>query len=137
MTTLLADTTLRIPVDGATAAWLDQHATVSPEHLAAQLLQWCRLSLHNPRAHHIVVSGDDLHTLETILSGGSVLNGADLVQKVERLAGISFEHCRISFTPGQLEDLARRAASNGLTPKELIERTAPRIYEQFFNLLGG
>lgn len=85
----------------------------------------------------VVLSGEELARVETILGSGSVLNAQDLAQKIDRLAGVGFEHVRIQFTPGQLEDLARRAASNGITPRELIERTAPRIYEQFFNLLGG
>ena len=79
--------------------------------------------------------GPDLQNLEAILGGGSVLHGQDLVKKVERLAGISFRHVRLPFTPNQLEVLQEKAARNGLTVQQLVERTAPRMYEQFFGMV--
>ena len=83
----------------------------------------------------VVVSGEPLRLLEAILGGGSILHEADLLQKVERLAGVSFLHVRLPFTPNQLEALAEQAARNSLTVEQLVERTAPRIYEQFFDLI--
>ena len=83
----------------------------------------------------VVVHGETLDRLEGILSGGSLLSAQDLQQKVERLAGISFLHLRLPFSPGQLEALAEKAERNGLTVEQLVERTAPRIYEQFFDLV--
>ena len=82
-----------------------------------------------------MLHGEDLDTLETILGGGSILNAADLLKKVQRLAGISFLHLRLPFTPNQLELLTEKAARNSLTVEELVNRTAPRIYEQFFDLI--
>ena len=84
----------------------------------------------------LIVDGPALETLERILGLGSLLNQADLVKKVERLAGISFLHVRLPFTPNQLEALTEKAARNSLTVDQLVERTAPRIYEQFFDLVA-
>ena len=83
----------------------------------------------------VMLSQADCEALEAILGGGSVLNGKDLVQKVSRLAGISFEHIRLQFTPGQLDEVVRKADSSGITVDQLIERMAPRIMEQFFGLV--
>jgi tRNA A37 N6-isopentenylltransferase MiaA len=87
------------------------------------------------RGRYLVVSGGTLEALETILSGGSIMNQADLRAKVENLAGVSFEHCRLPFTPNQLEQLAEKAERNSMSVQQLIDRTAPRIYEQFFDLV--
>lgn len=84
----------------------------------------------------LVLGAEELHQLEAILGGGSVLNPQDLQKKVERLAGISFLHVRLPFTPNQLEALAEKAARQGFTVEQLVNRTAPRIYEQFFDLVA-
>lgn len=84
----------------------------------------------------IVVSDAGLQYLEGILGGGSLLNEGDLVKKIDRLAGISFQHIRLPFTPNQLEALQAKAERQGLSVAELVERTAPRIYEQFFDLIA-
>lgn len=91
---------------------------------------------HLPEAGRaVILGGDTLDRLEAILGGGSVMSGADLLQKVERLAGISFQHVRLPFTPNQLEQLKEKAERNSMTVKQLVERTAPRMYAQFFNLM--
>lgn len=89
-----------------------------------------------PPGRNVVISGEALDRMATILGGGSVANEADLLKKIERLAGISFLHIRLPFTPNQLELLADKAARNSLTVDQLVERTAPRIYEQFFDLMS-
>jgi len=84
----------------------------------------------------VPLNGYELEQLEAILGGGSILHAPDLLQKVQRLAGISCLHVRLPFTPNQLEALAVRAERQGQTIEQLVERAAPRIYEQFFNLIS-
>lgn len=86
--------------------------------------------------HYVIASGEDLQILEEILGGGSVLNSHDLRKKVERLAGLSFFHIRLPFTPNQLEALRDKAERQGMTVEQLVARTAPRVYEQFFDLVA-
>ena len=131
-------TTIRVEVNDDTL-----HVLLGPEDhpqnaeaTAARILQEAIRQKLLPGQRMIVLGPKEIDALESLVSGGSVLNGMDLVAKVGRLAGISFHHTRIQFTPGQLEDVARRAASNGLTVDQLLERTTPRIYEMFFNLLA-
>lgn len=112
-----------------------RHAGMHPDTLAGQLLTAALKQL--PTAGRtLTVHGQTLETLENILAGGSLLSQEDLLKKVQRLAGVSFLHCRLPFTPNQLEELARKAESQGWTVEQLIERTAPRIYEQFFDLMA-
>jgi len=107
----------------------------SPEQLAAFQLKAALAQLPDA-GRALVVTGDSLQNLEDMLSGGSLLSQEDLVRKVARLAGVSFLHVRLPFTPNQLEELERKAASQGWTVEQLVERTAPRIYEQFFDLMA-
>lgn len=109
----------------------------TPEVAAARLLEFTEQELRNypPGTRVLTIPGPTIEALETVLGGGSLLNHADLQKKVERLAGISFLHVRLPFTPNQLEELQSRAERQGLTVQQLVDRTAPRIYEHFFNMM--
>lgn len=113
---------------------LSDDTRVDLEKLAAQWLERAVKTL--PLGRAVVVQGEILDRLEATLGGGSLLNEADLAKKVARLAGISFLHVRLPFTPNQLEELAEKARRNSLTVEQLVNRTAPRIYEQFFDLIA-
>lgn len=84
----------------------------------------------------VVIDQATLQGLEAILGGGSILHQQDLTQKVHRLAGISFGHVRLDFTPGQLEEIDSRASRLSMTGEELIRRTARKMEELFFTHLG-
>lgn len=89
-------------------------------------------------AHHnraIILSGQLLDEVEKRLGGMPVLHAADLLEKLDYLASISFEHVQLPFSPAQLAALQEKASRQGKTVEELIEVAAPRIYEQFFDLL--
>lgn len=130
-------TLLRIPVYEATLQQLLPLAEAqrrSPEEAARFLLAAAVQSLP-AQGRFTVLHGAALERLEQILGGGAVVSGADLLKKVERLAGISFHHLRLEFTPGQLETLQERAAREGKTVEQVVTQMAPRIHEQFFNLV--
>ena len=132
-------TVLRVPIDDETLTRLQQRADrlrMDLERVTAHLLKIASQQLPVDNSRAVLVSGPDLEILESIFQGGSLLHGQDLRQKVERLAGISFLHCRLPFTPNQLEALAEKATRNGLSVDQLVERTAPRIYEHFFDLIA-
>jgi hypothetical protein len=136
-TETMMTTILRVQVDEELLGKLQKESDDvrrSLEDLAAIRL---KASMKLPlRERAVVAAGSELEQLETILGGGSLLNGPDLLKKVSRLAGISFLHCRLPFTPNQLEALQEKASRQGLTVDQLVERTAPRIYEQFFDLVA-
>ncbi len=128
--------TLRVLVDEDTLAKLQTIADDTRKDLevVAQVKLKAGVSLLPP-GRVVVVGGDLLEELEAILGGGSLLNGPDLLKKVRRLAGISFLHVRLPFTPNQMEALEDKAARQGFSVEQLVNRTAPRIYEQFFDLV--
>lgn len=128
---------LRVPVSEDTLTELQARADTIGQPLERTLEHLVKIASRTlPISSRVLSLGsEDLHALEAILGGGSVLNPQDLQQKVERLAGISFLHVRLPFTPNQLEALADKAQRQGLTVEQLVNRTAPRIYEQFFDLV--
>lgn len=103
--------------------------TAAAQHLANALIAI------PPTGRYAIISAPELQALEDILGGGSVLHGKDLLAKVQRLAGITYHHVRLQFTPGQLEDLQEKARRQGKTVEQLVEQMAPRIHEQFFGLI--
>lgn len=132
------ESVLRIRVEDATLTQLQARADAQRRdlELCASALVRDAAKVLPISGRAVVLSGETLEALERILGGGSVLNGADLQKKVERLAGISFLHVRLPFTPNQLEALKEKAERNSLTVEELVNRTAPRIYEHFFDLVA-
>jgi hypothetical protein len=132
-------TVLRVQVDDQTLNRLQRMADDSRKDLkllTGVVLRTAAQQLPPVGERMVVVSGDALLKLESILGGGSVLSAGDLTKKVERLAGVSFLHVRLPFTPNQLEMLAEKASRQGLSVEELVNRTAPRIYEHFFDLMA-
>lgn len=107
----------------------------SPEMVASQRLSAALRDLPVD-GRYVVVHGADLELLESILQGGSVLNGHDLAQKVDRVTGIKIGGIRLEFTPGQVEEIVARAARLGLTPEELTRRVVGKMEELFFTHLG-
>jgi hypothetical protein len=128
--------TIRVTVDDDTLAKLQTIADDTRKDLETVAMVKLKAGVSLlPPGRVVVVSGEILEALESILGGGSLMNQQDLRKKVERLAGISFLHVRLPFTPNQLEALKEKAERNSLTMEQLVERTAPRIYEQFFDLV--
>lgn len=132
------NTNLRVPVDDQTLERLQAIGDFMRRQIedVAGLRLKAATSLLPDAGRVVVISSHVLEGLEQILGGGSILNQEDLLKKVERLAGISFHHVRLPFTPNMLEELRDKAARQGLTAEQLIERTAPRVYEQFFDLMA-
>jgi len=63
---------------------------------------------------------------------GSTRTPAELVKAISRLARITIGDIRIDFTPGQLEEIAHRAAKRGYTVEQEIGRIVDRIKDEIF-----
>lgn len=57
---------------------------------------------------------------------------AALVGAIERLAQIHVGGVRVEFTPGQLEEIAHRAAKRGRTVQQELQAVVDRIKDEIF-----
>jgi hypothetical protein len=131
-------TTLRVQLNGQAVDRLHERAAAHQRDLeteAGSVLS-AALQLLPLDGRTVVLDGQVVQALEDLLVGGSLLSGEDLLQKVNRLAGISYGHVRLSFSPGQLEEIENRAARLSMSGEELIRRTAKKMEELFFTHLG-
>lgn len=107
---------------------------VSPENLmVAQLL---RFAFIPPSERVIVIDAEHRDKLEHLLSGGAIRDGADLWEKVSRLASLEIGGLRVDFTPSQWTQLKRFASRNGITLEEATKRVVRQMSEQFWDYIS-
>lgn len=70
--------------------------------------------------------------LEEITGIGTTKDPETLRQAVMRLARIGIGNVQIPFTPGQLEEIAHRAAKRGWTVEKEVQRIVDRIKDELF-----
>jgi hypothetical protein len=70
--------------------------------------------------------------LEETLGLGATAAPDRLIKAVQRLAKITIGRIAISFTPGQLEELKRRADKRGHTPERELKDVVERIKQEIF-----
>jgi hypothetical protein len=136
--TTLSGMTIRVVLTPQAVDRLDAVAKVRGtdyETAAAKVLSDA-LTTIPATGRYLVVDPHTLDQLELRLGGGSLLSALDLWAKVDRLAAISYGHVHLDFTPGQLEEIGRRAERLSLTPEQLITRTVKKMEELFFTHLG-
>ena len=104
---------------------------VSPEELVAKAILDGTATLGQPRT--LTLSAAEIDALEQKLAGGSLKSGADLLQKVTRLADLQIGKIPIDFTPGEWEELKRVAAREGRTLKQEVEQRVRLLHEAIFS----
>lgn len=63
---------------------------------------------------------------------GTTRSAAELEKAIARLAAIQIGTIQIKFTPGQLEEIAHRAAKRGYTVEQELNRIVERIKDEIF-----
>ena len=86
----------------------------------------------DPGSRGFVITGTDLAALESALAGGHLKDSADLLQKTRRLAAIHFGEHRLELTPGQFEEIARRAKHEKKTVGQALNEVFKRMTSEFF-----
>jgi hypothetical protein len=61
------------------------------------------------------------------------LTPADLVAAIERLASIAIGAVKVEFSPGQLEEIAHRAAKRGRSVEAELNAAVDRIKDEIFH----
>jgi hypothetical protein len=107
---------------------------VKIEDLMSEIL--AKFAHINPGDRPMVIGPAIRGKLEEILCGGHLMNEADLLAKVSRLARIDFGPIRLDFTPGQLEELKHFADRQGKSVEYIIKDTVRTIQEQLFWRVG-
>lgn len=83
----------------------------------------------------LLLGGPSRRTLDEILGIGATQTEEALVAAVQRLASLTIGEQHIDFTPGQWEELARRAARNGRSVADEVSKVVARIEDELFH--GG
>jgi hypothetical protein len=90
-----------------------------------------------PGVRSITFSGDLLEEVEAMVGRLPCRTATELAGKIKNVAGISFHHVRLDFSPGQLKELAHQAERQGQPVKVLADRIIQGILTQFFWNLSG
>ena len=88
-----------------------------------------RFSPYPPGQRTLALNVD---TVQKALGGLPLRDGADLLKRIEDLAGITFHNIRLDFTAGQLEELQRRAEREEKSVDELARSIVEQLNRQFF-----
>lgn len=128
---------LQIPDDlydvyAEAAGRLNGEATAA-HMIAAQLDRFKHV---DPVDRVLVVDSKSRDSLEHILSGGQLTDGANLLKKVQSLADIKIGSIKVSFTPGQLRMIKTFAARHGRSIQEMTESIVADIKREFLNRVG-
>lgn len=70
--------------------------------------------------------------IEAVTGIGTTRTHGELLAAITRLARIAIGTIEIDFTPGQLEEIARRATKRGYTVKQEFQRIVDRIKDEIF-----
>jgi hypothetical protein len=103
------------------------------ELLLAQLERFKEVS---PMDRVIVVLSKERAGLEKILSGGTLRDGADLLQKVSSLASIEIGGVKVDFSPGELRNIKHFATKNRIPAQQAVEQVVHGMKEQFGLYVG-
>lgn len=102
----------------------------------ARLYELAQLFADVPAApsDRVTVIGPELRErLEQLLGMGHILNGEDLLQKVQGLASLKIGGVSVDFSPKQWEELTTRAEKQGRTVEETVADVVKRMSGDFFN----
>lgn len=80
----------------------------------------------------LILSKHDRETLEQVTGLGTTRTAVELQAAVGRLSRIRIGDVTIPFTPGQLEEIAHRAAKRGQTPQQAMQAVVDRIRDEIF-----
>lgn len=101
--------------------------------LAHQLERFKEVS---PSDRVVVILPPERSRLEALLAGGSILDGRDLAEKVQRLADIQIGEVRVDFSPGELKNIRTFATKNRKPVQQVISDVVHGMKEQFGLYVG-
>lgn len=88
--------------------------------------------LYEPVQNGLVVTDTTTGALEELLGPGSTKSEIALLAAVQRVVLIKIGGVDVKFNPGQLEEIATRAAKNGTTVQAEVERVVAHLSSEVF-----
>jgi len=88
--------------------------------------------LYEPQVAGLLIPADQTAALVDILGLGACQSPKFLLDAVKRLADLKIGDVSIQFTPGQLEELARKAEKNGHSVQAEVERIVAHLSSEVF-----
>lgn len=82
----------------------------------------------------LVLDAPQLHRLETLLAGGSLTSGGDLIRKVEALASFEVGKVTVPLDATDWDRLAQRATRLGLSVARYVELMHERFREEWMTI---
>lgn len=107
--------------------------SVSPEEVIVDRL--VRFRHVSPSDRVVVIDPKTRNRLEVVLSGGSLMDAADLLKKVEALADVRIGEVRLEFTPPEIKQIKRWADRNGRTAESVLKEVVDRLKMGVFDLV--
>lgn len=96
-----------------------------------------RFSKLEPGRKALVLQTDIAERLEKTLGGLPFRDSADLVQRIEAHAALTFEGINLELTIGQKRELEARAQKQGRPVEALVKEVAERLMRDLFYSLSG
>ena len=109
------------------------HSASPEDMMAAQLSRFAKVA---PMDRVVILDSASRDALETLLSGGAIHSGADLLKRVQQLADLEIGGVRVEFTTKEWEQIRNYATRNGLTVQGAAESVVAGLHDQFFDIAG-
>lgn len=94
----------------------------------------CDLKDYEVIEEGIFVSATFTHDLERVLGTGAARSAVELVRAVDRLARLEIGGILVDFTPGQWEELRKKAAVQSLPVEEYLSRLVKKFTQDLWGL---
>lgn len=114
--------------------YADRQSRTVDELITTQLRRFSKLE---PGRKVLIVQADVAERLEKTLGGLPFRDSADLLQRIESHAALTFEGINLELTIGQKRELEARAEKQGKPVEVLVKEIADRLMRDLFYNISG
>ena len=115
-------------------SYADRQAKTVEDIVTTQLRRFSKLE---PGRKALIVQADVAERLEATLGGLPFRDSADLLQRIEAHAALTFEGINLELTIGQKRELEARAEKQGKPVAALVKEIADRLMRDLFYNISG
>ena len=119
---------MKISIDDAL---YDRITAVHKQHTPAAITRALEMLPLMEKGRTLTLDAAQIATLESILGGGSLMGGGDLLRKVDNLAHYEVGGIKVDFDASDYGRLTQRATRLGLTVPKYLEMMLSRFKEEW------